>query len=496
MVGADDQMMSDETIDCRDAFGSKPLDVNNRLEMRQNIDSAAALFAEFPQYSSYTIYSSRAHEGVYNILLSHAWNLSKGTYKNRQGESSSTMVGAKGIGKTTSLKTFTHICKYIIPDVHVLYISFNNILNHGWLCDNSLTSVIILLLAELGVHISLVTAKNEKSLNEYLIHFLQTHNMKLMLLIDELDQLYKSTKDSCLVTLHDLAYIGNQASGTMSTIVCGSSSMLEFLITTNAGEIVRLEFPLLNKGAPNLNGTKFLTKRVYSNIPTDLAAVAVVAGMKLDCNTIGWIRIVAFAAGCSARAVGRVIFDCNEQILTSLSPDSSLCGSNTLSDKNLSVLREKIIHKCYKKNAAVFDPILNSSDIVNSIATMRWESNFQPLKFVEVQELWKRLIYKGKVSQGNAGDLVDYLLHLSDRCWLTIGNVENSNPQDIFPYSMFHCFKAKLKADALSGLMPRLVRHIKKDVVATMSSPQVVAAATTSGVTALAAAGICGCSIM
>ena len=114
--------------------------------------SVADVLAASLKLVEYRIYSTRAHEDVYDILLSQSINLSQGKYLSTIGLSSSTMVGAKGIGKTTSLKTFAHICKYFIPGVHVLYISFNNIMGSKWLLEKSLTSIIVALLQELDIN--------------------------------------------------------------------------------------------------------------------------------------------------------------------------------------------------------------------------------------------------------------------------------------------------------------------------------------------------------
>eukprot|EP01036_Dinobryon_divergens_P024287 gene24287-32723_t len=349
----------------------------------------------------------------------------------------------------------------------------------------SLTSIIFIKLRELGVQIP-EPDLNCISLNEYLVQFFMDNNMKLLLLIDELDQLYKSTDKICLTTLHDLAYIGNQASGTISTIVCGSSSLMELLITTNGGERVRSEFPLLNHGAPNLNGTKFLTKRISSNLPSDLSAVAIQSDMELDNNTVYWIRLVTFCAGVSARAVGRLLRDISNsssgQILMSLSPDdTALNGSNTLSNTDIDALRGKILCKLYKRNAKMFDRIVNSSDIVAAIATTEWEQHFQPLKYADVMKSWKKLISRGNVREESSGNLDDYLIHLADRGWLTIGAIENCHPQDIYPFSMFHCFKEQMKSASMSEeLRDKIVNGIKQGASefarCVSTAPRVVAA--------------------
>ena len=98
-------------IDLRDIFGSLPLNQQNINEFIDDVHvlDADSLFMRFQTFNDYKIYSTHAHnKGLYDIVLSQALNLSRGNYVNRQGVQSSTMVGAKGIGKTTSLKTFTH----------------------------------------------------------------------------------------------------------------------------------------------------------------------------------------------------------------------------------------------------------------------------------------------------------------------------------------------------------------------------------------------------
>ena len=226
-----------------------------------------------------------------------------------------------------------------------------------------------------------------------------------------------------------------------------------------------------------------------------------VAGLELDENTIHWIRIVAFAAGCSARAVRRVVFDSSssEQTLINPSPDSTLFGSKTSNYTNLNLFRDRIIHKLYDNNAHLLNSILYYSDIVTAIATINWESQFKPLKFMEVEELWKGLISGGKVPKEDAVDLVEHLLILSDRCWVTIGGIENSKPQNIFPYSMLQCFKEKINADALPGFMNQLVRQIRigaAEIAKTLSNSSVLAAATANGNTTIAMEGVCSCCVM
>lgn len=466
-------------LDLRDIFGVAPLQHKSDLK-DNNVICANDLFAKFPRFAGYKIYSTKAHAGMYNILLAQAINLQNGNYVNRQGESSSTMVGAKGIGKTTSLKTFAHICRDIVPGIYVMYVSFSNIMSNEWLTSKSIVLIIIELFKDMEVDIEV--PENSRSSCEALVRYMKMSGIKLMLLVDELDQLYKVKEQVCLATLHDLSYFGNQPTGTMSTIVCGSSSMMEFLITANANANLRMEFPLLDMGAPNLNETKFLTKRVYSNAPTDLSAVATLTEFELNDKTVPWFRLIAFAACVSSRAVGRMLNDSSivDDILSSLSPHAALSGSNTLSNSDLSHLRQKIIAKVFKKNKSMFNSLLNSSDIVVKIATINWEDQFVPLKYDEVKSLWNKLVTNGLVSVDRANALDDYLLHLGDRAWLTIGCITNSHPEDIYPYSMYHCVKEQIASSIMPTFIDSMVDSIKLGCIGfgkRLADPKVLAAA-------------------
>jgi hypothetical protein len=113
-------------------FGYAPLtELEYNLNIEQNpnrndIRTAAELLNEFPHFEGNVIYKTQANLEIYDVLLGHSRNLSSGRYKGRRGESCSTLVGAKGIGKTSSLQMFTRICKFTTPNVHAVYVNFNN----------------------------------------------------------------------------------------------------------------------------------------------------------------------------------------------------------------------------------------------------------------------------------------------------------------------------------------------------------------------------------
>eukprot|EP01036_Dinobryon_divergens_P036184 gene36184-47049_t len=223
--------------ECRYIFGYAPLaelEYNLNIEKnpkRKDIRTAAELLHEFPHFERNVIYKTESHLEIYDVLLGHSRNLSSGRYKGRRGESCSTLVGAKGIGKTSSLQMFTRICKFTVPNGHAIYVNFNNIRSSDPnFLKFSLITLIVIQLRQLG---HLVPEFNDNAPKDVLLTYLQTAEINVLVLIDELDQLYKTDNDVNTVTLHDLACLGNQPTGRVSVVLCGSSAMMEDLITTN-----------------------------------------------------------------------------------------------------------------------------------------------------------------------------------------------------------------------------------------------------------------------
>jgi hypothetical protein len=206
-----------------------------------------------------------------------------------------------------------------------------------------------------------------------------------------------------------------------------------------------------------------------------------------------WWRL---AGGCSARATGRILNDssANGNILLGLSPDSAHSGHNTLNKVDMNHLRGKIIKGLYKKNKALINQFFHSKGLVSlqKLATVNWEERFQPLLIVEIKAIWTKLITRKKVQKEDSGNLMYNLLHLSDRCWLTIGGVTGSSPEFIHPFSMFHLLKQHIKEDALPGTRDNLMACISEGasgVGNVLSDPRLLGGAAGAAVMA-------GCIIM
>lgn len=396
-------------------------------------------------FGSQRIFDTAAHREIYSVLIGHLKNLKEGKYVDTQGVCCSTMVGAKGIGKTACFKTFTKLAKYICPTVFVIYVSYNCVgSEQSRLGSKSLARIIKEELISNNIQ---VEENNQMSLSENVIEALEKANRYLLLLVDELDQLYKldgSKYSSAEATIHDLAYFGNQPSGMISVLVCGSSALMENLITTNCNDQIRADFPLLTTGAINLNSTKYRAKRVYSTLPIDLKSVESIVGKDGTFEeNISLYRLIAYITGCSARNVERLVKDADDQslVMGSSSPENCLTGANTLANDNISRLRDAVLKALVKKNRRLLLNIFGTStctsaEIVRNLALEEWEKQLLPLNYPEIELIWLKMIRKKQVRALDQGDLCYYILHLTDCCWLTISGIRDSKPEKIYPFSL------------------------------------------------------------
>lgn len=76
------------------------------------------------------LYKTKTQQ-ILSLLWSQVKNLCEGNYVGTQGVCATTMVGAKGIGKTATLKLFNATAKYEFQKLIELYINMNNVLVNG-----------------------------------------------------------------------------------------------------------------------------------------------------------------------------------------------------------------------------------------------------------------------------------------------------------------------------------------------------------------------------
>lgn len=397
------------------------------------------------------VFNTRAHQQLLKELLSTAYALQADFYRGKNGVHSATLVGAKGIGKTTFLRLFTQLGNMLFPKVLLVYVNFENVMaSSNILSSAPILSAIIQNLQDRGY-----MSPHHRGIKSHLEHLeqrLSSLGLKLMILVDEVDQIYLF-KDSqvAIDTLCDLVSLGNQTSGCFATLLCSSSSVLPLLVTCNVDDEIRKEYPLV-VGAPNLNGQKFSTKRIASPLPTDLQSVKEVTGSEDDEIN----RLIMFIAGSTTRSIQKLIS--SPISLTSLqfiSPHESHQGWKTLNSHDGDVLQE-ILKALMGKNADLFltlvpglqiqDDFLiipekdNLFDISKRIREVAWEKELKPLPFQEVQELVGKTQKNG---DSQHRDTLTVLLRLATRGWINLDHKLDLD-LDVYPGSLLQIWQARL----------------------------------------------------
>ena len=167
-----------------------------------------------------------------------------------------------GIGKSTTLQAFTEVVGVVFPDVVGIYTSclkldgehplakyalnlavHKNLIERGYLAEDTLN------------YIPKGSLRKTPDPSIALDHAIQVANLRLFVVIDEMDLLFKVKYNEFnfkpLYTIRQLGGLADQEGGRWAVITCGSSSRLGGLIV--ADKTMKEEYPML-EATPNLNG--------------------------------------------------------------------------------------------------------------------------------------------------------------------------------------------------------------------------------------------------
>jgi Cdc6-like AAA superfamily ATPase len=186
-------------------------------------------------------------------LDKHTKNVENGTYIGKIGTQTRVIVGPKGIGKTTACTAFLRTVPYLYPKVVPVYVNCDYADQyHGTLA----TGVIEQLADYLGEPIE----PNGDYYPSDIYQALEHTNQRMMLVIDEAEKLWEVDREQNEKSLYSMCTFASDPSGRLSTILCGSSSSLPYLINGSARKDKKLcvQYALAKK-IPSLNHTKFRT---------------------------------------------------------------------------------------------------------------------------------------------------------------------------------------------------------------------------------------------
>lgn len=356
-------------------------------------------------------YDTQFHREIYSHLISCTSLLKKNVYANTRGESSMTVVGSKGIGKSTTLRTFVEIVGTVIPNIESVYVTFAgyNQGKHplGTMDVGDVCAQVLGVEPEksvFGGHIPTVDA---------IVNYLKKHDRYLFLVVDELDQLYLQRKDCeekkvLQSTLGQLCSIGDREEGRVIAAVCGSSAALPQLITRSAvaNEQMRNLFPFVSV-SPDLNGDKFHALRFHVSPCNDFHAVESILNARGCMDPPSITNLVSFFGGSNARQIGKVIigiqsFKEGKEFVQSLFPfNDNPFAENTWEEYGDLVIL--IYRALYVKNKTLFDLEPRDAD---------WKT-LMPIEEKTVRECHAEF---RKARKG--GNYINDIQFLQDRSWI------------------------------------------------------------------------------
>lgn len=408
------------------------------------------------------LHSTTAHDAMLSELATRAARLSGNGFYAKGDVASRTLLGPRGIGKSTTMRGFAAVAPLVLPNVIPLYISYISARARA----HSLADVAGAALRAYGVPV------HEASVDG-IASALEDADKYVLLLVDEIDKLYEAplppqplaariwgattSLPPAAVTLHNLAHIADHTSGRFATLLCGSSGMLTDLITMDAArnkDAVAL-FPLLQCGL-DLNGSKFKELRLYHGSPVALANVG--AGIGAGADERAWtaatrsqVKLLTFVAGTTSQALDELIqhnFTVSAAAIEALYVGGADAARRTLHLGRTAELWDAVMKLLWHKNSKLMESLVDRDYMprLDAIQAAGWPADFQPLDAHDQKGICVSL-------NMDAADFRVRLVHLYDRDWLAFGG----SSAYVYPRSLWSlvCFMRTLDERHRGGLPSR-----------------------------------------
>jgi hypothetical protein len=387
------------------------------------------------------LFATPSHQELMHALVEQCDRLARGQFEWNNGAHARLLQGPKGIGKTTMLRAFTMACEAAFPDVIPIYLTFNEVMTmdcplHG----EDIMHVVARQLQERGVQIATTTTT---TCSDAVVRGLRASGKRVLLLVDEIDQLYRvGDADQSLFkvagsSLGNLAFLGDRSLGLFSVLLCGSSATCPLFVTCNGTASLMVEFPRL-RGAPNLNGQKYRVWRIPSPLPNDLAVVRNIMEVRNRGNAVDdrAVRLVGFVAGGCARNVCTAAdMNVSARALEARLPDWQESALRTLSEP-AGKLYKALMGRIRDVNAEMMAALLTDGLLDPAkVATVPWEAALQPVSWEDIQHCWS-VVHAGSVDKSHdLAELQRALFGMSDRGYVVYGDLVNGVPHAIYPTS-------------------------------------------------------------
>lgn len=433
---------------------------------------------------------TRVHDAIIEDLLLRADRMTQGKFCGHNGTHTSLLQGPKGIGKTSVLKSFVEVSPVLYPKIITIYLSYDQLKATGSLLKELTIAQLVERKLKAWNIIPTNINNNDNNLDDVLlekiVRSLQENDKYVMLIVNEIDQLYKVSKnsgekvlDTAQTNLYDLVYLGNQESGRFGVFLCGSSASCPLLVTANAG-VRKDQFPLID-GAPNMNGKKYKTRRLPLTLFTDVSAVELIL-KELGYQHVSQCtaRFVTFIVGTAPRDINSLM---RQAASTDLDIYSALRNNNHESfiDTGDWMFAKSFLHillqKLAEKNTAMKAMITVNNVHVSPdrVAREKWETVFKPLQLDEVMDAYRiacdshcgeNMVERDRMRHDKEYLQASIFL-LCDKGLLTFDEIDQGLPKHLYPSAPAQVFVDLLDDDATQNFKYRandILRGIGKDI--------------------------------
>ena len=345
------------------------------------------------------LFHTSAHATLLRVLVTHARTLAAGRYNGTNGAHCRTLVGARGIGKSALMRAFALVAPSAFPGLLPVYLTGQGIMQPQHVLQaGHLQTAVAAAAAQQGV--------------PFIAHSNLPTGRRLLLLVDEFDDLYRvpasapALVQNVLATLGMLGALGDRTDGNCSVLLCGSSSSTYDLVQGKSARLGR-NFPLAAGGIPDLNCTKF--DRLRLPAPLCNATAEVEAMVVAMAGRSGWVpgharptsaaRLLTFYLGASPRAVTRVavpqaLQELTGSLLASASP--AIPPDTDFEHPSTGAFLRALLVRLGEENSELRALTRKSDGSANFLAIMDpacpWEEEVTPLTWQQVEAAFREAV--------------------------------------------------------------------------------------------------------
>ena len=220
------------------------------------------------------LFNTKDHDDLVKWLSGRAFMLQNGELGLSSGIASASVIGNKGMGKSTCLATFANLSQMLWPDVVVVYFSFDDAKEEHFEDSYFVEKLIMAALDRNGVDVQKYHGVYPVPGSDVLTRVLWGEKKKVMLIVDEIEQVFRKVSVSREEILRTIAALGGSLEGLVSVAVTGSSTHLAALVKGVAhASVDAVEKYPLAKRRIDMNGEKLRPLRLSPSLPHDVDKV-------------------------------------------------------------------------------------------------------------------------------------------------------------------------------------------------------------------------------